>query len=69
MEKMLSWLHYKEECHGPVVFWVATLVFLLASILILALLFAAVGFAMWVSPYFAALLTLGIVGYLIYQHT
>ena len=69
MEKMLSWLQYQEKCHGPIVCWAATLAFLLASVLILGLLFAVVGFAMWISPYLAAGLTLGIVGYLLYHQT
>lgn len=67
MEKMLTWLQYKEKCHGPVVCWAAALAFLLASVLVLALLFAVVGFAMWISPYLAAGVTLALVGFLIYK--
>ena len=67
MEKMLSWLQRKEQSHGPIVSWTAALVFLLVSALVLALLFVVVGFAMWISPYLAAGLTIGIVGFLIYK--
>lgn len=67
MEKMLSWLQYKEKCHGPIVCWAAALGFLVAAALVLALLFAVVGFAMWISPYLAAGLTTGVVGFLIYK--
>jgi uncharacterized protein YqfA (UPF0365 family) len=67
MEKMLSWLQRKEQTHGPIVNWAAALVFLLAAAFILALLFAVVGFAMWISPYLAAGVTIGIVGFVIYK--
>ena len=67
MEKMFSWLQHQQECHGSIVSWVAALIFLLAATCILALLFAIVGLAMWVSPYLATGLTMLAAGFMIYK--
>jgi general stress protein CsbA len=67
MEKMFTWLQCKQECHGPIVCWAAALLFLLGSALALALLFAVVGFSMWVSPYLTAALGIALVSYLMYR--
>jgi hypothetical protein len=64
---MFSWLQCKQEYHGPVVCWLAALFFLLASALGLAVLFAVIGFSMWISPYLTAMLSLILVTYLIYR--
>lgn len=67
MEKMYSWLRCKQAAYGPIVCWVAALLFLLASALALALLFAVVGFLMWLNPYLTVVASCALIGYLIYR--
>ena len=67
MEKMYAWLQCKQAAYGPVVCWAAALAFLLAAALALALLFAVVGFSMWLNPYLTVVASILVVGYLIYK--
>ncbi len=67
MEKMYTWLQCKHNTYGPIVCWAAALVFLLAAALSLAVLFAVVGFSMWLSPYLTVAMSMLVVGYLIYK--
>jgi hypothetical protein len=67
MEKMYAWLQSKQNTHGPIVTWMASIAFLVTAALGLAVLFALFGFSMWVSPYLAAAESVALVAFLIYK--
>jgi hypothetical protein len=67
MEKIYTWLQSKEDTHGPIVSWMASVAFLITAALGLALLFALFGFSMWVSPYLAGGIAVALIAFLAYK--